>query len=304
MLSKNIILEYKSISDDVADLAEYVGNAIINDAKNQQKIASEQTYQYFKENTFKIRVKNFLKGNDILTVNYIMYFVETEEGYNILVKGLGQKANSEADEETNTIKIVSAFIGVNVADDFYEIIYHELEHLYQYGMGMIKRKTLYEKTKDLLDRGNNDINGYYVGLCCYFSFKHEQDAFVHQFYAKLHKNMKRDNFENLANHFSPYKTMLKAYNVLLNNQDNSYIMNAINYLGYSKKKFINLVKYRCKRFQTKMLNAYNRFMEETEKLNEHNIDRHINRMSYIINESNDNGYDVIWGIESIYDYKT
>ena len=61
-----------------------------------------------------------------------------------------------------------------------------------------------------------------------------------------------------------------------------------------------MVKYRCKRFETKMLNAYNRFMEETAELNEHNIDRHINRMSYIINESNDDGYDVIWGIESIY----
>ena len=264
------------------------------------KTASEQTYQYFKENTFKIRVRNFLKGGDILTVNYIMYFVETEEGYNILVKGLGQKANSEADEETNTIKIVSAFIGDNAADDFYETIYHELEHLYQYGMGMTKRKTLYEKTKDLLDRGNNDINGYYVGLCCYFSFKHEQDAFVHQFYAQLHQKAKRDYFEELIKNFRLYQVMLKAYNVLLNNQDSIYIMNAINYLGYSRKKFINMVKYRCKRFETKMLNAYNRFMEETAELNEHNIDRHINRMSYIINESNDDGYDVIWGIESIY----
>lgn len=297
------LLEYKSISDDVADLAEYVGNAIINDAQSQVKTASEQTYQYFKENTFKIRVRNFLKGGDILTVNYIMYSVETEEGYNILVKGLGQKANSEADEETNTIKIVSAFIGDNVADDFYETIYHELEHLFQYGMGMIKRKTLYEKTKDLLDRGNDDINGYYVGLCCYFTFKHEQDAFVHQFYAQLRQKAKRGYFEELIKNFRPYQTMLKAYDVLLNNQDNIYIMNAINYLGYSRKKFINMVKYRCKRFETKMLNAYNRFMEETAELNEHNIDRHINRMSYIINESNDNGYDVIWGVESIYKFK-
>ena len=63
------LLEYKSISDDVADLAEYVGNAIINDTQSQVKTASEQTYQYFKENTFKIRVRNFLKGGDILTDN-------------------------------------------------------------------------------------------------------------------------------------------------------------------------------------------------------------------------------------------
>ena len=177
MLKKNIILEYKSISDDVADVAEYVGNAIINDAQNQVRTASEQTYQYFKENTFQIRVRNFLKGGDILTVNYIMYFFKSEDFYSGYVQLHGQKFNSEADEETNTIKIVSAFIGVNVADDFYETIYHELEHLYQYGMGMEKRKTLYEKTKDLLDRGNDDINGYYVGLCCYFSFKHEKYDF-------------------------------------------------------------------------------------------------------------------------------
>lgn len=66
ILSKNIILEYKSISDDVADFAEYVGNAIINDAQNQVRTASEQTYQYFKENIFQIRVRNFLKGGNIL----------------------------------------------------------------------------------------------------------------------------------------------------------------------------------------------------------------------------------------------
>lgn len=303
MLNKNIILEYKSISDDVADFAEYVGNAIINDAQNQVRTASEQTYQYFKENTFQIRVRNFLKGGDILTVNYIMYFVETEEGYNILVKGLGQKANSEADEETNTIKIVSAFIGVNVADDFYETIYHELEHLYQYGMGMEKRKTLYEKTKELLDRGNNDINGYYVGLCCYFSFKHEQDAFVHQFYAQLFQNTKNNDFENLIKFYQPYKTMLKAYNVLIKNRNNQSIMNAINYLGYSRSSFIKLVNYRWKRFKRKLLNAYSRFIEETSHLNEHNIDWQIQRMNNILDESDNNGYDVIWGIESIYKFK-
>lgn len=303
MLNKNIILEYKSISDDVADFSEYVGNAIINDAQNQVRTASEQTYQYFKENTFQIRVRNFLKGGDILTVNYIMYFVETEEGYNILVKGLGQKANSEADEETNTIKIVSAFIGVNVADDFYETIYHELEHLYQYGMGMEKRKTLYEKTRELLDRGNNDINGYYVGVCCYFSFKHEQDAFVHQFYAQLFQNTKNNDFEKLLNIYQPYKTMLKAYNVLVKNRNNESIMNAINYLGYSRSSFIKLVNYRWKRFKRKLLNAYSRFIEETSHLNEHNIDWQIQRMNNILDESDNNGYDVIWGIESIYKFK-
>ena len=52
---RDLVLEYKSISDNVADLADYVAKAIINDTKNQQKTASDQTYQFFKENTFQIR---------------------------------------------------------------------------------------------------------------------------------------------------------------------------------------------------------------------------------------------------------
>lgn len=296
------LLEYKSISDDVVALGNYIGDAIINDAKKKNKIASEQTYQYFIENTFHINANNFLRGGDVLTVNYIMYFVKTKEGYEILVNGLGQKSNSEADEETNTIKIVSAFIGNDVAYDFYETIYHELEHLHQYSMGMEKRKTLYQKTMDLLNRGRNDINGYYVGLCCYFSFKHEQDAFVHQFYAKLHQNDKKGDFENALKSYQPYQTMVNAYNVLVKHKSNKYIMGAINYLGYQRRDFIKFVNYRLKRFKTKLLNAYDRFIEETSELNEQNIDRHIKRMNNIINESTYDGYDLKWGIESIYDF--
>lgn len=155
----------------------------------------------------------------------------------------------------------------------------------------------------MLDRGNNYINGYYVGVCCYFSFKYEQDAFVHQFYAQLFQNTKNNDFEKLINIYQPYKTMLKAYNVLLKNRNNKSIMNAINYLGYSRSSFIKLVNYRWKRFKRKLLNAYSRFIEETSHLNEHNIDWQIQRMNNILDESDNNGYDVIWGIESIYKFK-
>ena len=41
---RDLVLEYKSISDNVADLADYVAKAIINDTKNQQKTESDQTY--------------------------------------------------------------------------------------------------------------------------------------------------------------------------------------------------------------------------------------------------------------------
>lgn len=292
---RDLVLEYKSISDDVCDFGDYVGDTIIQDTQAQTKIVSKQTFKKFVENTFQIKIKNFLKGGNILTVNYIMYYTDTKEAYEMLVRG-----NSEANEETNSIKIVSGFIDGEVADDFYETIYHELEHLYQYGMGMEKRKTLYDKTRELLDLGEQNIDAYYVGLCCYYSFKHEQDAFVHQFYAQLRQNKDRDKFEVLSQKFAPYQSMLKAYNVIISYKNNERIMDAINDLGYSRNDFIKLVKYRRKRFTTKMINAYERYMEETSTLNEHNIDRFINRMNSILNESKNYGYDINWGIESIY----
>lgn len=153
---------------------------------------------------------------------------------------MGSSANSEAEVETNTIKIVSAIIGNYPSDDFYPTIYHELEHLYQYGMGMEKRVGLYEKVRTLINRGRNDINGYYVGLCCYYAFKHDQDAFTHQFYAMIRRCNERKTFEECLNGFQPYKTMNKAYDVLVNNQDNPKIMDAINYLGYSRKSLYHL----------------------------------------------------------------
>ena len=79
-------------------------------------------------------------------------------------------------------------------------------------------------------------------------------------------------------------------------------MDAINYLGCQRRDFIKFVNYRLKRFKTKLLNAYDRFIEETSKLNEQNIDRHIKRMNNIINESAYDGYDLKWGIESIYNF--
>lgn len=142
----------------------------------------------FIENEFQIKIGGYLRNGDTLTVHYIMYCLETQREYYILMLKLGKNANSEADSETNTIKIVSAFIGDGVSEDFYETISHELEHLYQYGKGMKKREGLYDRAVAMAN--SKDDSSKYVGLGCYYSFKHEQDAFVHQFYTFLQKKMR------------------------------------------------------------------------------------------------------------------
>lgn len=299
---KKILLERKSISDDVIKVSNEVGKKILNDAVKQPPKISKDYMVKFVEGSFKLKIDNFLKGYNILNIEYLMYFVETKEIYDILNTNLKQNANSEADEETNTIKIVAGFINGAPSYDFYETIYHEVEHLYQYGMGMKKRKDLYKRVRDLIDRGENDINGYYVGLCCYYTFKHEQDAFVHQFYSSFKQNNENVSLNQALNSFSPYKNFDKAYGILVNYQDNPKIMKAINYLGYTRKKFIDLVYYRFKRFENKLRNAYKRHLCDVNEKRGINIDKQIRRVNMWLDECKKYGSEVEWTYESIYNF--
>lgn len=299
---KKIILEYKSISDDVVRVSNEVGQKILKQALGKSKKMSKDHMTKFVDGTFQFQIDNFLKGGNVLTVEYIMYFVKSVELYNALNNRMKQNANSEADEDTNTIKIVAGFINGKPSSDFYGTIYHEVEHLYQYGMGMEKRKELYDRMRELIDRGESDINAYYVGLCSYYTFKHEQDAFVHQFYSMLRQTNDNNSFEKSINNFTPYKNFDAAYNVLINNQDNQRIMNAINYLGFTRKKFIDLVYYRFNRFENKLLNAYRRYLCDKAEAEGIGLEKQIRRMNEWINESKKCGYDIELTYESIYNF--
>ena len=301
-MSKNRILEYKSINDSVINLTNRVGKKIIESAKRMKVKRSEQTNINYVEGCFKMNVNNYLKGGNTLTVEYIMYFFNSQDSYNVFLKNDDENVNSEADPDTNIIKIVSAFINNDVTNDFYETISHELEHLYQYGKGMEKRQELYDKVKRLLEYRGNNIDAYYVGLACYYSFKHEQDAFAHQFYTRLKQNGKRGEFEECIREYQPYQTINKAYDILLTYQDNQRIMKAINYLGFTRKKFLNLLYYRLKRFDKKLYNAYDRYMKETRELTEGRINWLIKMMGEWIEDSERLGYDIEWGLESIYKF--
>lgn len=293
------IIESKSISDKVIDLSNKIAKEIVDKCQSSQVKMSEQTSLLFYEGTFKYNVNSFLKGGNILTVNYIMYLAKTKDIYEIIVNRL----NSEADPDTNTIRIVSGFINKNPAYDFVETISHELEHLYQYGRGMEKRESLYDKVKEFISLGRKNIDAYYVGLCCYYSFKHEQDAFAHQFYTRNMKDGYKKRFDDLIDSFDPYINMCNAYDVLINYQDNTNIMRAINDVGFSRKSFINLVYYRLDRFEAKLRNAYQRIISDNGFKNKNeNIDRLIDRTNRMICECSKYPYDIDWTYESIYDF--
>lgn len=292
------LFEYKGINEKVKSVAELVGNAILNDCQSRKKRKSSVSNLLFVENTISLTVENFLKNGDVLTVNYIMYVVETRETYNTLVSS-NEIVNSEADEDTNTIRVVSAFVGGKIAEDFQETIQHEVEHLFQYGRGMEKRKELYNKTVELLNLGNINIDAYYVGLCAYYSFKHEQDAFANQYYAYLKQNKPKKSAENIFNEGS-HKNMEMAYNVLLKIKNRKETENAITYLGYTKSSFLKLVRYRKKRFTNKIRNVCKRYLSEVKEIPECVIRRRITAEIRRITESSRLGYDIEYSIESIF----
>lgn len=293
--------ERKGVSDVVDNLSEKMGRCIINDAKQQKKKKSEVQQAYFTQNSFQINDNSFSHTIKTLTVEYVMYFTNSEELYNNLIARIESNTHSEADEETNTIRIISGFIGNEVASDFYETIEHELNHLLHYGMGFQKRQELYDKTKELIKLGRNNMDVYYVGLCSYYSFKHEQDAFAQQFYKFLMQHKYNGDIDALIR-YSVYPTMRKCYDVLCKIQDKGSAMRAINSLGYSRSDFIRLVHYRLKCCYMKMRNVIMGYKEDNIQLNEHDIDRFIKRELNRLEESKNHGYDIQWENEMFYKF--
>lgn len=113
-----IILEAKSISDAVVKVGDKIGNTIIKDISQKKFKISQYNIAKFIDGEITIKINRFLKkGNDI-GVNYIIYFADTLEKYDAIIQGLRGEANSEADSETNTIKIVSGFVNGTPIDDF------------------------------------------------------------------------------------------------------------------------------------------------------------------------------------------
>ena len=196
---KQYITEEKSISNDVKILGNYVAKAIFNDSVNtSQKLSNVKGVPYI-ENEFIISIDEILNGMhnnfgiDTLTVKYILYNCDSKDEYYEKVYSYG--INSEASYEDKRLVIVSGMVKGYILPDFIDDIYHELTHLLQYGMGMEKRVNLYDNVINLLKKSDNEISNAILRIM-YMSFKHEQDAFAHQFYSKLRRTKEKRSFDD------------------------------------------------------------------------------------------------------------
>lgn len=305
------IQETKSISNDVVNLSDLIADKILRQVPLKQTQVSKINGALFVEGEFIQNVYSEINGIDKLTVHYILYRFENKGEYNqwlrtVSINNEPKHYNSYVDYEEKYLQIVSAYIGNVIMTDFAENILHEITHLYQYGMGMKKRVNLYNDVIKLC--GNNDSIAQAVGRTVYYTFKHEQDAMVHQFYGNLLQTQTNEDFENICEDNSEYGNALDYLYVVNNNKDDA--KRYIQQLGFSFEQYNKRIYFSYKRFKQKLYNAYILYISQKHndfdiknesKTFELNLSKQI-IFDKLMREAKEKYGKIIFGIENIYKF--
>lgn len=291
--------EYKNINDKVVWLSQRISDRIISDTKVTSKKKSRISGAIYTENCFNIDVSDIFIHMDTLNVCYVLYNCSEIGNYNLLMQILGGEANSYSDYENREIKIVSGFINGVISPDFLQTIMHEINHLFEYDNGREKKVDLYDKVVKLAM--NDDTDVMMTARALYYSFRHERDAFVHQFYGFLCQEKPKLTYSELLN-YSEYKNAKRCYDYVISNQNSPKVNETINMLGFHKRDFIKRIKFGLNSLERKLANAYMRFQNEQFKINGHSIRLAVKQEFERIEESKEYGEDLTWGIESIFEF--
>lgn len=303
-MRRTLLNEYKNVSTEVYEFSEQLYDMILDNSDNTQMKKSRINGFLYIENNFVADIasckKWIFKNIDKLSVRYVLYVAETTKEYNYIMQNVDFEANSESDYNKRTITIVSGFINGYIASDFLGTICHEVNHLFEYDNGREKRVDLYDKVRELLSK--NDTEANIVGNAIYYSFQHEIDAFVHEFYGFLQQEKPNHlTFEELVN-YSEYNNANYAYKNFLSRKDNPNIIKWINYLGYSRRDYIKRIKYGLQRLYRKIKNAYLRYRLENRVMTEGLIHRLQKNEKIRMEESRYYNTDIQLDIEVLYNF--
>lgn len=251
------INEEKSINSDVVNLSDLIADKILKQAPLKQMQISSINGTLFVEGEFVQNLYGEIKGIDKLTVHYILYRFEDMSEYKYWLRTVSvndeiKHYNSYADYETKYLQIVSGYIGDIIMSDFVENILHEIAHLYQYSMGMEKRINLYDAAVELCR--NTDEIAQAVGRTIYYTFTHEQDAMVHQFYGNLLQTKTNEAFEYVCENNSEYGNALDYLYIVNNNKEKA--KQYIKQIGFNVEQYNKRIYFGYKRFKQKLYNAY------------------------------------------------
>ena len=260
---KLYIVEWKSINDNVKTLSEYIGKCIYNDSLNKSVYLGNFRKYPFINGTVNVNLNDIFNqpleifGIDSITVNYILYLVDSYNEYYAV-----NNFNSSSDYDKQEMTIVCCLINGEIHPEYISDIYHEVEHMFQYGMGMEKRKELYDNVINIINNSDNELERTVCRLI-YYTFPHEQDAFVNQFYGFLNKVKPDDVFEHLLYNASMYGHFFNDKRVYSHSKVNNELLNKI---GISREQLNKRIHFGGKRLKQKMKNVFDRYT--MERLNE------------------------------------
>lgn len=208
-----MINEEKSVSTVVTQLADKILNKIIGTISiNSKCYISQYNGMLFYEGTVKEWLSEETDDRAQIIIKYIIYDVKNDAELAV-VKQIGLDCSTES--EKNEIYIISYLNKGKFAEDLKPSLYHELTHLYQYHMGMHKNINRYEHALERYKNGT--LMEKYLALTIYYSFPHEQDAYVHQFYSMVMNEKPFSDAETCINNFQYYRIFVKNFNGILQN---------------------------------------------------------------------------------------
>lgn len=306
---EKLIKEAKSINSDVVNISDLIADKILKQAPLKQTQISKINGTLFVEGEFVQNLYGEMNGLDNLTVHYILYRFEDKGEYRqwlrtITANGETKHYNSYADYDKKYLQIVSGYIGDIIMSDFAENILHEITHLYQYGNGMEKRVNLYDDTIELC-KSNNEI-AQAVGRTIYYTFTHEQDAMVHQFYGKLLQTNTNSTFEDICEDNSEYGNALDYLYIVNHNKEKA--KQYIKQIGFTIEEYNKRIHFGYKRFRQKLYNAYLLYNQEKNnhfdirnesKTFELNLSKQV-VFDKMIKEAKAKYGEIVYGIENIY----
>lgn len=267
---KQYISEWKSVNDNVKLLAQQLCNVMWK-YKKTKGVFDPVSKLYCVKGEFVFDLSEYFEepivefGMESINVVYKITFFRDAEEYNAKYSFIG---NSEFDVDTNTL-----FLRVGSVDGYFNYtttqeVFHELEHVFQYGMGMEKRKSLYQGVQDLIEiyKGKDEFICSTL-ILIYMTFPHEQDAFANQFYGLMTSELLRGTFEELVNGFPHYVEFERYYSLYkrFRNTRKNDLTKVLSKLGMSYEQFNKRVYFGRKRLINKLHRVYQRHIYELKK---------------------------------------
>jgi hypothetical protein len=258
---RNLINERLSVSDTVIEMTKEIKNIILQRVKYNKKYMSKTRNIVFDKGMFNYATNGKL-NIPYLKVKYIIYHLNNDEQYSLLLYNNIINTNCVSDYEEKSIELKLVLIHEKPSKDFDYSIQHELNHIYQYDNGQTKNEDFYKKVIDMYKNGT-DIEKV-ISYALYLSFTTEQDSMASQYYAYLKQNKVSinalDDFP--FDDGNPYNEISNVLDKIDSIKIDENIL--INKLGINRNRFDSIIDNAEKRLFNKLSKVMWRYREEKQ----------------------------------------